>query len=497
MIRVMANYILTIDQGTTSSRVALISSKGEWIAEGQRPFRQIYPQPGWVEHDPMEIWQTVLDSLRECLQKAHVSPDAVKTIGITNQRETILIWDRKTGKPLHNAIVWQCRRSQDLCTKLKKQKKEKIFKSKAGLVLDPYFSGTKIKWFLDNIPEARKKAMAGEVVVGTVDTWLLWKLTNGKEHKTDVSNASRTLLMNLKTLDWDPELMKILQVPRSILPTIESSNANFGVTENVPGLPNGIPIHSMIGDQQSALFGQNCFKPGDAKCTFGTGSFLLLNIGQKPQPSKSGCLTTVAWKLDNQKPVYAFEGSAFICGAAVQWLRDGLGLFENSSDVEALASSVPTSEGVEFVPALTGLGAPHWRPEARGVITGLTRGTTKAHIARATLEAMALQNADLLEAMKKDIGKPLRKLRVDGGASRNNLLMQIQSNYLNLTVERPEIFETTALGAALMAGLGAGIFKDLSEIEKVWKKNAEFNPNMKAADRKKRVEHWLQAVKKA
>ncbi len=467
------------------------------MAEGQRPFRQIYPKPGWVEHDPQEIWQTILDSIKECLQKAHVSPDAIKTIGITNQRETVVMWDRKTGKPLYNAIVWQCRRSHDLCQKLKKQKKEKIFKSRAGLVLDPYFSGTKIKWLLDNVPGAKQKAVAGELAVGTIDTWLLWKLTAGQEHKTDVSNASRTLLMNLKTLDWDEQLMKILQVPKTLLPKIESSNAKFGVTKNVSGLPDGIPIHAMIGDQQSALFGQNCFNPGDAKCTFGTGSFLLLNIGSEPKPSKSGCLTTVAWKLGNSKPQYAFEGSAFICGAAVQWLRDGLGLFEKSSDVEALAASVSSSEGVEFVPALTGLGSPHWRPEARGVITGLTRGTTKAHIARATLEAMALQNVDLLEAMLKDTRKPLRKLRVDGGASRNNLLMQIQSDYLDVIVERPQVFETTALGAALMAGLGAGIFKDLREVEKVWKKDGEFQPKMKPADRKKRRQQWLQAVSKA
>lgn len=497
MMMDMSNYILTIDQGTTSSRVALINSQGQWLADGQRPFRQFYPQPGWVEHDAEEIWQSVLDSLKECLQNSQVQTADIRTIGITNQRETVLMWDRKTGKPLHPAIVWQCRRTQDLCEKLKRQKKEKIFKSKAGLVLDPYFSGTKIKWLLDKVPGARKRAEAGEIAIGTIDSWLLWKLTGGRAHRTDVSNASRTLLMNLKTLNWDPELLKILQVPPQVLPEIQASNALFGQTLKVPGLPDGLPIHAMIGDQQSALFGQNCFRPGEAKCTFGTGSFLLLNIGQTPKPSRSGCLTTVAWKLNNQKAVYAYEGSAFICGAAVQWLRDGLGLFEKSGDVEALAASVPSSEGVEFVPALTGLGAPHWRPEARGVITGLTRGTTKAHIARATLEAMALQNADLLLAMKKDIGRPLRKVRVDGGASRNNLLMQIQADYLDLVVERPRVFETTALGAALMAGLGAGLFKDLSEIEKVWQKDTEFQPKMKAAARKQRQQHWLKAVERA
>ena len=490
-------YILSIDQGTTSSRAALISNKGEWVAEGQRPFRQIYPEPGWVEHDPREIWSTVVDSIKECLKKANVSQDAIKAIGLTNQRETVVMWDRNTGEPVYNAIVWQCRRSQKICEKLKKQKKEKTFKSKAGLVLDPYFSGTKIQWLFDNVEGLKARAQKGELAVGTIDTWLLWKLTGGQSHKTDVSNASRTLLMNLKTLDWDSELCKILKVPASILPSIHASNHKFGMTKNVPGLPDGIAIHAMIGDQQSALFGQNCFKVGEAKCTFGTGSFLLLNTGPQAQISKYGSLTTVAWQIEGQKPTYALEGGAFICGAAVQWLRDGLGLFHQSSDVEALAASVPSAQGVEFVPALTGLGAPHWKPEARGIITGLTRGTTKAHIARATLEAMALQNVDLLEAMKKDLKKPLKKLRVDGGASKNNLLMQIQSDYSALKVERPKIFETTALGAGLMAGLGVGMFANLAAIEKIWAKDAEFSPKISAGDRKARLEKWLKAVARA
>lgn len=497
MIVAMANYILSIDQGTTSSRVALINSQGEWVAEGQRPFQQIFPKPGWVEHDPQEIWRSVLDSLQECLQKAQVSAAAIAAIGITNQRETIVMWDKKTGKPLHNAIVWQCRRTQDFCYKLKKQNKEKIFKAKTGLIIDPYFSGTKMKWLLDHVPGARKMAQEGRLALGTIDSWLLWKLTSGNSFKTDVTNASRTMLMNIKSLQWDPELMKILNVPASVLPEIAPTNALFGATDHVMGLPDGIPIHGMIGDQQSALFGQNCFKPGEAKCTFGTGSFLLLNIGNKPKPSKSGCLTTVAWQLTGQAPTYAYEGSAFISGAAVQWLRDGLGLIESSDEIEALAVSVPQTDGVEFVPALTGLGAPHWRPGARGIITGLTRGTTKAHIARATLEAMALQNVDLLEAMKKDIGRPLKMMKVDGGASRNSLLMQLQSDFLNLKVIRPEIFETTALGAALMAGLGVGLFKDLKSIEQIWRKEAEFKPKMKTTDRKKRLAQWLEAVKRA
>jgi glycerol kinase len=330
-----------------------------------------------------------------------------------------------------------------------------------------------------------------------VDTWLLWKLTGGHSYKTDVSNASRTLLMNIKSLKWDEELCKILKIPEKILPSIHASNHRFGTTQNVPGLPNGIPIHSMIGDQQAALFGQNCFQVGEAKCTFGTGSFLLLNTGPQVQISKFGSLTTVAWQIEGQKPTYALEGGAFICGAAVQWLRDGLELFAHSSDVEELAASVPSSQGVEFVPALTGLGAPHWKPEARGLITGLTRGTTKGHVARATLEAMALQNVDLLEAMKKDLKKPLKKLRVDGGASKNNLLMQMQADYSSLKVERPKIFETTALGAALLAGLGAGIFENLKAIEKIWKKDAEFSPQLSSKLRKERREKWLNAVRKA
>lgn len=490
-------YVLTIDQGTTSSRAALIDANGKWVSEGQKAFNQIFPRPGWVEHDPEEIWTSVETSIAECLNKAKIDIHDIKSIGITNQRETVVMWNRKTGKPVYNAIVWQCRRSQSLCEQLKKNKKEKIFRKKTGLLLDPYFSGTKIHWLLKNIPGLRTLAKNGELAVGTIDSWILWKLSGGRSHKTDVSNASRTLLMNLKTLDWDPELLKILNIPKSLLPEIKASNDIFGETYNCKSLPNQIPVTAMIGDQQAALFGQTCFSVGEAKCTFGTGSFLLLNIGPKPMISKSGSLTTVAWQLKNQKAIYAIEGSAFICGAAVQWLRDGLELFENSSDVEKLARSVTSSEGVEFVPALTGLGGPHWRPEARGVITGLTRGTTKAHIARATLEAMALQNADLLLAMEKDTKKKLKMLRVDGGASRNDLLMQIQSDYLGIKVERPVIFETTAFGAALLSGLGSGLFKSLDEIKNIWQKQAEFHSQMKSADRKKRQIQWLKAVSKA
>ena len=490
-------YILSLDQGTTSSRAALIDANGRWIADAQKPFAQIFPQPGWVEHDPEEIWKSVVHSIQECLKKSQVKVADIASLGITNQRETVVLWDRSTGKPLHNAIVWQCRRTSQMCESLKKQKKEKLFRNKTGLLLDPYFSGTKIAWLLKNVKGAMSLAKAGKLAVGTIDSWLLWKLTNGKSHKTDVSNASRTLLMNLKLLDWDDELLKILNIPKALLPQIHPSNDLFGLTENCPGLPNGLPITAMIGDQQSALFGQTCFSVGEAKCTFGTGSFLLLNIGNQPQIAKSGTLTTLAWQLKNQEPVYALEGSAFICGAAVQWLRDGLGLFESSGDVEKLARSVSTSEGVEFVPALTGLGAPHWRPEARGIITGLTRGTTKAHLARATLEAMALQNQDLLQAMQADTRKKLKILRVDGGASKNDLLMQIQSDYLGIKVERPVVFETTALGAALLSGLGSGVFKNLADIKKIWQKQAEFTPTMKTKDRQNRQKQWLKAVAKA
>lgn len=489
-------YILTLDQGTTSSRAALVDSHGQWVSEGQKPFRQIFPQPGWVEHDPEEIWSSMVESIQLCLKNAKIKIEDVVSIGITNQRETIVMWDRETGKPLHNAIVWQCRRTQALCEKLKAQKKDRLFKKKTGLVMDPYFSGTKIHWLLKNVHGATEKAKAGKLAVGTIDTWLLWKLTNGRAHKTDVSNASRTLFMNLKTRKWDDELLKILQVPKNILPEILPSNDIFGSTHGLSFLPNAIPVTAMIGDQQAALFGQACFQVGEAKCTFGTGSFLLLNIGHTPQVSKSGSLTTLAWELRGQKPVYALEGGAFICGAAVQWLRDGLQLFEKSSDVEKLARSVNSSEGVEFVPALTGLGAPHWKPEARGVITGLTRGTTKAHIARATLEAMALQNVDLLVAMQKDVKKKLKILRVDGGASRNDLLMQLQSDYLGLTVERPMVFETTALGAAFMSGLGVGLFKDQDEIRKIWKREALFESKMETKARATRITHWKQAVSK-
>ncbi len=492
----MSSFIMAIDQGTTSSRTCIVNQAGGLVAEARETFKQIFPKPGWVEHDPEDIWYTTQRSMRLALEKAGIKGSQISCIGITNQRETVMMWDKKTGKSLYNAIVWQCRRTQDICAKLKKAKKEKIISAKTGLVLDPYFSATKIQWLLKNIPQAKEKAKSGQALAGTVDTFLLWKLTDGRSHKTDVSNASRTMLMNIHTGWWDEELTKLFQVPAAILPEICPSNADFGKTHGLGFLPDGIPITGMIGDQQSALFGQACFEQGESKCTFGTGSFVLLNTGKKAVKSKHKLLSTVAWRLKDQETVYALEGGAFVCGAAVQWLRDGLGLIEKSSDVEALAKTVQDTQGVEFVPALTGLGAPHWRPEARGVICGLTRGVTKAHIARATLEAMALQNVDVLETMQKDLGKKLKSLKVDGGAAANDLLMQLQADYLGVNVIRPANLETTAMGAAFMAGLGAGVWKTQKELLKIWKVNREFKVKMNLKDRKNRKVRWEVALEK-
>ncbi|MNJ96642.1 Glycerol kinase [compost metagenome] len=492
----MSSFIMAIDQGTTSSRTCIINQAGGLVAEARESFKQIFPKPGWVEHEPEDIWYTTQRSMRLALEKAGLKGSQIAAIGITNQRETVMLWDRHTNKAVYNAIVWQCRRTQDLCEKLKKAKKEKMITAKTGLVLDPYFSASKIQWILKNVPGARKKAQVGDLVAGTVDTFLLWKLTNGNSHKTDVSNASRTMLMNIHTGWWDEDLMKLFQVPQGILPEICNSNADFGKTQGLGFMPDGIPITGIIGDQQAALFGQTCFEVGESKCTFGTGSFLLLNTGKKVVASKNKLLSTVAWKLKDQDMTYALEGGAFVCGAAVQWLRDGLGLFQQSSEVEQLAAKVQDSDGVEFVPALTGLGAPHWLPEARGVICGLTRGTTKAHIARATLEAMALQNVDILVTMQKDLGKKLKIIKVDGGAAANNLLMQMQADYMGVGVQRPKNLETTALGAAFMAGLGCGLWKNLNDVKKVWKLEHEFKVKMSLKDRKARHVRWELALER-
>lgn len=491
-------YILSIDQGTTGTTVSIINKRGEVIAHADEEFRQLYPQPGWVEHDPKDIWKSVTSTIGQALASKHITSQDIAAIGITNQRETVILWDRKTGNPVYNAIVWQCRRTSDFCEKLKKNKKAvKAIRNKTGLVVDPYFSASKVRWILNSVPGLRKRAENGEIAMGTMDTFLLWKLTAGDVHATDVSNASRTQLMNIKTGQWDKELLKIFDIPENILPTIYPSSGLFGVTRNNDAIASGIPVSGVAGDQQAALFGQACFEPGEAKCTYGTGSFILLNTGNKMIASKSGMLTTVAWRLSGQKKItYALEGSVFVCGAAVQWLRDGMGFIKSSHEVEELAREVTSSEGVEFVPALTGLGAPYWDPYARGTLTGLTRGTTRAHIARATLEAMALQNCDLLFAMEKDAKKRLKVLKVDGGASANNLLMQIQSDYLKTLIERPRNVETTSMGAAFLAGIGVSFWKNMDEIRDVWALDRDFTPQMKDVDRKKRFAHWKIAISK-
>jgi glycerol kinase len=483
----LSQYILAIDQGTTGSTAILINNKGEWVGSKDQDFPQIYPQPAWVEHDPNVIWHSVKATVEKLLNEVNVDPSMIKAIGITNQRETVVAWSRKTHKALYNALVWQCRRTTAYCEQLKKQKKQKMIQSKTGLVIDPYFSASKIRWLLKNAPEVKRAHAEKDLAVGTIDSFLLWHLTHGLSHKTDVSNASRTQIFNIKTLSWDKELLKLFSIPREILPEVQASSGIFGYTKGLGFLPDGIPISGIAGDQQAALFGQACFSDGDAKCTFGTGSFMLMNTGGKRITSKKGMLTTIAWQIQGEKVKYALEGGAFICGASVQWLRDGLGLIKKTSDIEGLAGSVESSEGVEFVPALTGLGAPYWRADARGLICGLTRGSTAAHIARATLEAMALQNAEILFAMQKDLGKKMKSLKVDGGATANNLLMQIQADYLGTKVIRPKIIETTSLGAALLAGLGAGIWKSHKELNSLWKEDRVFQSKI---SRKLQVERW-------
>lgn len=493
----MKRYILSIDQGTTGTTVALVDSQGKICGQQNVEFRQIFPQPGWVEHNPEEIWQSFVKACKKLFSGATGKKKQVAAIGITNQRETVVVWDRKTGKPIHNAIVWQCRRTSEACKKLKAKKLDQLIYKKTGLVTDPYFSATKIQWLLDNVKGARKKANQGELILGTIDTYLLWRLTGGQEHKTDVSNASRTMLMNLKAANWDEELLNLFKVPDQMLPEICPSSGVFGKTKKLSFLPDDLPISGIAGDQQAALFGQTCYKPGEAKCTFGTGSFLLMNTGEKLVRSKSKLLTTIAWQLGQDKKVtYALEGGAFVCGAAVQWLRDQMGLIKKSSDVERLAQTVKDNGGVQLIPAFVGLGAPYWDSDVRAAIVGLTRGANKGHIARATLEAMALQNMDILHAMEKDLGDKLKRLRVDGGATGNNLLMQIQADYLGVKIDRPEIVETTVAGAAYLAGLGVGFWKNTGEIKKVWKINQTFKNKMSAAQRKKRIEDWHREVKK-
>lgn len=492
----MANLVLAIDQGTTSTTVMLVDRELNVVGKVSKELRQIYPKPGWVEHNPEEIWETVVKAIEELLATTKRSGSDIAAIGITNQRETTILWNRIDSNPVFNAIVWQCRRTASICDKLKAKGLEKEIKKRTGLVIDPYFSSTKIIWLLDNIQGLRRRAQKGEISFGTVDSWLLWKLTNGTCHFTDVSNASRTMLMNLKTLEWDDLLLKALGIPPSILPEIKPTACIYGYTDGVKVLPDGIPIASLVGDQQAALFGQTCFERATSKCTYGTGAFLLMNCGSEIINSRHNLLTSVGWKID-KKTTYVLEGSAFNAGAIVQWLRDGLGIIASSSEFESLHNSVRDSGGVIFVPALTGLGAPYWDSNARGIICGITRGTTKAHIARAAMEGIALQIYDLYRTMEEDSRKKIKVMKVDGGASVNNTLMQFQADILDVEIVRPKIVETTALGAAMLAGIAVGIWKNLDELRNVWKEDRAFYPQMPMSQRKNILRKWSEAIKKA
>ncbi|MGA2382812.1 MAG: glycerol kinase GlpK [Gemmatimonadales bacterium] len=491
----MKSAILSLDQGTTSSRAIVFDQAGAIRAVAQQEFKQIYPQAGWVEHDPREIWQTQLATAREALAKAGLNAADIAAIGITNQRETTVVWDRKTGAPIHNAIVWQDRRTAKFCDELKRAGHAELIQHKAGLVIDAYFSGSKLRWILDHVPGARERARRGELAFGTIDTWLLWNLTGGALHVTDPSNASRTMLFNLHTGGWDDELLRVLGVPREVLPQVRSSSEIYG--ETARGVfDEPIRLGGIAGDQQAALFGQNCFSRGLAKNTYGTGCFMLMNIGPKPAPSKHQLITTVAWQANGQTD-FALEGSVFIGGAVVQWLRDGLGLVKSSAEIEALAATVPDCGGVYLVPAFAGLGAPHWDQYARGTITGLTRGTTAGHLARAALEGIAFQVADILDVMKQDSGIAMNELRVDGGACVNNLLMQFQADILQVPVVRPKVIETTALGAAYLAGLAVGFWKNRDEVHRAWQAERTFEPQMSADDAAHRRRRWAEALRRA
>ena len=488
----MEKYILALDQGTTSSRAIVFNKKGSIISVAQKEFTQYFPKPGWVEHDPLEIWSTQAGVAAEALAKKGLNVENIAAIGITNQRETVVVWDKHTGKPIYNAIVWQDKRTSDYCDALKKQGKETLVREKTGLVIDSYFSGTKVKWLLDHVEGARQKAEAGNLILGTIDTWLVWNFTKGAQHITDVTNASRTMLFNINTMDWDDELLELLTIPKSMLPEVKQSSEIYGHTKSTFYDAN-IPISGIAGDQQAALFGQMCTNPGMVKNTYGTGCFMLMNIGENPIVSKNNLLTTVAWKV-NGKTNYALEGSVFIAGAVVQWLRDSLKIIRTSAEVEALASSVSNSDGVYFVPAFAGLGAPHWNQQAQGTIFGLTRGTTDAHIARAAIEAIAYQTMDILKAMEKDSGITIKELRVDGGATVNNTLMQFQADVLNTVTVRPKIVETTAMGAAFLAGLAVGYWESPEEIEQIWQTDTYFNPNTDRKEIEKSIKGWYKAI---
>lgn len=489
----MAKYVLALDAGTTSNRCILFNEKGEMCSVAQKEFKQIFPKPGWVEHDADEIWSTQLGVAVEAMSKIRAKAEDIAAIGITNQRETTILWDKNTGEPVYNAIVWQCRRTSEYCDELKEKGLTDKIREKTGLVIDAYFSGTKIKWILDNVEGVRERAEKGDILFGTVDTWLMWKLSGGKVHVTDYSNASRTMLYNIKELKWDDEILEIMNIPKSILPEVKPSSCVYG--ESDPSFLGGpIKMAGAAGDQQAALFGQACYDAGEAKNTYGTGCFMLMNTGEKINYSKNGLVTTIAWGYDG-KVNYALEGSIFVAGAAVQWLRDELRIIDSSPDSEYMASQVKDTEGCYVVPAFTGLGAPHWDQYARGAIVGLTRGVNKKHLVRATLESLAYQTYDVLKAMQEDSGIELKALKVDGGASQNNFLMQFQSDIIKAPVHRPECVETTAMGASYLAGLAVGFWKDLEDVKKNWKISKVFEPEMDEEERLAKVKGWERAVK--
>ncbi|GAB4331650.1 MAG: glycerol kinase GlpK [Candidatus Abyssubacteria bacterium] len=492
----MGKYILALDQGTTSSRAIVFDRSGKPLATAAREFRQIYPKPGWVEHDPEEIWTTQIEVARHALEKAGIEASSVAAIGITNQRETTVVWNRKTGKPATNAIVWQCRRSAPICDDMKARGLESTVRAKTGLVIDAYFSGTKIKWILDHVPGARESAQKGELAFGTIDSWLIYRLSGGQTHVTDYTNASRTMLFNINDLRWDDELLDELGVPRSMLPEAVPSSTVYAHTDKQVFFGQAVPIAGVAGDQQAALFGQACFEPGLAKNTYGTGCFVLMNVGQKPVASKSGLVSTIAWGINNTVE-YALEGSIFIAGAAIQWLRDELCIISNAAESETLALSVSDNGGVYFVPAFVGLGAPYWDMYARGAIVGLTRGSNRGHIARAALESLCYMTRDVIECMEADSGRKLEQLKVDGGAIKNNFLMQFQSDILGVPVIRPEVNETTALGAAYLAGLAVGYWESLKDISENWREEARFEPSLDKKERSRLYARWKRAVERA
>ncbi len=488
----MDQYILALDQGTTSCRALVFDQNGAIVSTAQKEFTQYFPQPGWVEHDAQEIWSTQIGMATEAVAKKGLEASQIAAIGITNQRETVVVWDRHTGVPIHNAIVWQDKRTAAFCDSLKNDGYGPLIREKTGLVIDAYFSGTKVKWILDHVKGAREKAEAGDLIMGTIDTWLIWNLTKGELHVTDVTNACRTLFFNINSLDWDEELLDLFDIPKSMLPEVKASSEVYGHTSG--GLfASKIPIAGIAGDQQAALFGQMCTQQGMVKNTYGTGCFMLMNIGEEPIVSQNNLLTSVAWQI-NGKTNYVLEGSIFIAGAVVQWLRDSLKIIKSSSEVETLASSVESSDGVYFVPAFAGLGAPHWNQHAKGTIFGLTRGSTDAHIARAALEAIAYQTMDILKAMEADSGIAIKELRVDGGATVNNLLMQIQADILNTVTIRPKIVETTVMGAAFLAGLAVGYWKNLEEIQKIWQTDVQFKPTENREPIERAIKGWYKAV---